>query len=85
LNEVREIGKRKDFSSRKRGQITVLLKQCDLKQKDIAKEVNVSTQTVSAVRRNLELGREINTSRIGKCGRKWKTTPTLTEKSKQWH
>jgi len=32
---------RKDFSPRKREQITVLLKHNDLKQKDIAKEVNV--------------------------------------------
>jgi len=66
--------KRKYFSSRKRGQITVLLKHSDLKQKDIAKEVNVSTQTIRAVRTNLELGRETNSSMMGKRG------PFLTNK-----
>jgi len=50
FNEVRKMVKIKEFSPRKRGQITVLLKHSDLKQKDIAKEVNVSIQTVSGVR-----------------------------------
>jgi len=85
MSEVREMEKRKDFSFRKRGQITALFKHNDLKQKDIAKDVNVSTQTVSAAKTNMELGREMNSSMMGKCGRKWKIAPSLTEKSEQWH
>jgi len=57
------MGKSKVLSPRKRGQVTVLLKHSDLKQKDIAKEVTVSTQTVSVVRKALKLGREIDSSR----------------------
>jgi len=74
--------RRKDFTPRKRRKITVFFKHSELKQKDITKEVNVPTQTVSAVRTNLELGREMDSSRMGKCGRKRKTTPTLDRKIK---
>ena len=41
--------KRKDLNPRKKGQINVLLKHSDLKQKEIVKKLNISTQTVSAV------------------------------------
>ena len=50
----------KDLSPRKKGQISVLVKQSDLKQKEIAKKLNISTQTVSAVRTKLEMGRNIH-------------------------
>jgi len=56
------MGKSKVLSPGKRGQITVLLNHSGLKQKDIAKET-VSTQTVSVVRKTLELGRVIDSSR----------------------
>jgi len=56
------VGKSNGLSPRKRGQIAVLLKHNDLKQKDIVKEVNVSTQTLNVVRKTLELGREIDSS-----------------------
>ena len=60
------MGKRKDLSRRKKGQISVLLKHSDLKQKEIAKKLNISTQTVSAIRKKLEMGRNIHSSRTGK-------------------
>ena len=49
------MGKRKNLSRRKKGQISVLLKQ-----KEIAKKLNISTQTVSAIRKKLEMGRNIH-------------------------
>ena len=49
------MGKRKDLSPRKKGQISVLLEVKGLKQKDIAKILNVSTQSVSSVKKTLDL------------------------------
>ena len=43
------MGKRKDLSPSKKGKISVLLKSSDLKQKEIAKKLNISTQTVGAI------------------------------------
>jgi len=51
---------------------------------NIAKEVNVSTETIRAEGTNLELEREMNSSKMRRCGQKWKTSPSLTKKSKQW-
>ena len=76
------MGKRKDSSPRKKGQISVLLEVKGLKQKDIAKRLNVSTQSVSSVKKTLDLGRKIGVLRKGKCGRKRKTTPRLDRKIK---
>lgn len=76
------MGKRKDLSPRKKGQISVLLEVRGLKQKDIAKRLNVSTQTVSSVKKALDLGRKIDASRKGNCGRKRKTSPRLDRKIK---
>ena len=53
------MGKRKDLSPRKKGQISVLLKYSDHKQKEKAKKLNISTQTVSAIRKKLEMKRNI--------------------------
>ena len=39
------MGKRKDLNPRKKGQISVLLEVRGLKEKDIAKKLNISTQT----------------------------------------
>ena len=75
--------KRKDLSPRKKGQISVLLKHSDLKQKEIDKKLNKSTQTVSAIRKKLEMGRNIHSSRTEKRGRE--TILRLYRKSKQWH
>ena len=60
------MGKRKDLSPRKKVQIIVLLKHNDLKQKEIAKKLNISTQTVSALVKKLEIGRSIHSSRMEK-------------------
>ena len=70
-------GKEKRFEPQKKGKITFFLQQSNLKQRDI------STQTLSAVRKKLELGREMDSSRMGKCGRKRKTTPRLDRKIKE--
>ena len=45
--------------SQRKGQIPVLLTHSDFKQKEIAKEFDVSTQTVSVLRKTLVLGKEI--------------------------
>ena len=74
--------KRKDLSPKKKRQISVLLKHTDLKQKEIAKKLNISTQTVGAIRKKLEMRRNIHASRTGKCGRKRKTTLGLDRKIK---
>jgi len=55
------------MSPPKNEQITVLLKHSDLKQKNIAKELNASTPTVSAVRKKLEWEREVDSLGIGIC------------------
>ena len=70
------------MSSRKKRQISVLLKHSDLKQKEIAKKLNISTQTVSAIKKKLEMGRNIQSSRMGKCGRKRETTLKLDREIK---
>ena len=76
------MGKKKDLSPRKKGQICVLLEHSDLKQKEIAKKLNVSPQVVSATKQKLKFAKTIDTSRIGSCGRKRITTPKLDRKIK---
>ena len=77
------MGKRKDLSHRKKRQISGLLEIRGLKQKDIAKILNVSTQTVSSVNKNLDFGKNLGSSKKGNCERKIKTTPRLIAKSRQ--
>ena len=57
-----------------------MLKCTDLKQKGTAKELNASTPADTAVRKKLELEREMDSLGIGKCGRKRKTLPRLDRK-----
>ena len=74
--------KRKDLSPGKKGEISISQKHSDLKQKEIAKKLNILTQTVSATRKKLEMRRNIHRSRRGKCERKRKTTLRLDRKIK---
>ena len=76
------MGKRKDLSPRNKVQISVSLKHSDLKQKEIAKTLNISTQTVSALVKKLKIARNIHSSRTAKCGRRRKTTLRLDRKIK---
>jgi len=69
------MGKKSDISPRKIGQIKVLLSESGLKQREIAKKLSVSTQTVSVIKRKFDNDVNIDAKRIGKCGRKRKTTP----------
>ena len=70
------------MSPRKKGQICVLLEHSDLKQKEIAKKLNVSPQVVSATKPKLKFAKTIDTSRIRSCGPKRITTPRLDRKIK---
>ena len=74
------MGKRKDLSPRKKGQISVLLEVKGLKQKDIAKRLNVSTQSVSSVKKTLDLGRKI---RCFKKRKVWKKKKNNTSSRSQ--
>ena len=82
LSEVTKMGKRKDLSPRKKGQISVLFEVIGLKQKDIAKKLNVSTQTVSSGKKKLDLRRNLGSSRKGNGERKKKATLELDRKIK---
>ena len=74
------MGKFKDLSPRKVGQINVLLSVGTLKQKEIAKKLNVSTQSVSNIKKKMENSQNLNSSRVGKCGRKRKTSSRMDRK-----
>ena len=69
------MGKVSDVGPRKVGQITVLLNENTLKQKEIATKLRVSAQTVSNIKKKLEYGHSLSSNRVGKCGRKKKKTP----------
>ena len=69
------MGKVSDLSPRKVGQINVLLQVSNLKQKEIAAKLGVSTQTVSNIKKKLKYGHSLSSNRVGKCGKKRKTTP----------
>ena len=47
------MGKWKDICPHKIGQIEVYLSETTFKQKDIAKKLNVSTQTISAIKEKI--------------------------------
>ena len=76
------MGKREDLSPKKKEQISVLPKHSNLKQKKITKKLNILIQTVSAIRKKLEMERNIHSSRTEKCGRKRKTALRLDRKIK---
>lgn len=69
------MGKNSDLSPRKVGQIQVLLSNTPLKQREIARKLGVSTQTVSVIKKKIDSGVNLASKRVGKCGRKRKTTP----------
>lgn len=76
------MGKKKDVTPRKRARIDAMLNYSNLKQCQIAKKLNVSTQTVSLIKKNIQLGNSIGPDRMGKCGRKRITTPRTDRKIK---
>ena len=76
------MGKTRDFSPRKIGQIRVLLQHSDMRQKEVAQKFNVSPQSVSSIKKKLERGLSLQSGRIGKCGMKRKTTARLDRKIK---
>ena len=77
------MGKISDFSPRKIGQIRVLLKHSDMRQKEIAQKFNVSPKSVNSIKKKLERGLSLQNGRIGKCGKKRKTTARLDQKIKK--
>ena len=76
------MGKTSAFSPRKIGQIRVLLQHSDMRQKEIAQKFNLSPQSVSAIKKKLERVLSLQNGRIGKCGKKRKTTARLDRKIK---
>ena len=79
------MGKRKDLSLKKKGQISVLLKRSDLKQKEIAKKLNISTQTISATKKNWKWEEIFLAQGRKNVNGKGKQHLDLIKKSKQWH
>lgn len=69
------MGKKSDLSPRKIGQIKVLLQHTTLSQSDIAKKVNISQPAVAQIKKKLEFQGTASPRRVGKCGRRRKTTP----------
>ena len=76
------MGKTIDFSPRKIGQIRVLLQHSDIRQKEIAQKFNVPLQSVRSIKKKLERGVSVQNVKIGKCGKKRKTTARLDRKIK---
>ena len=73
------MGKKSGFNTRKIGQIEVLLNQTQLKQREIAQKIRVSTQNVSVIKKKINSGTELDSKRVGRCGRKRKTIGELIE------
>ena len=74
---ILKVEKRKRFERQKTDQICVLLKHSDLKQKEIAKKLNVSVQVVIALKKKLQFGKTIDSSRVESCESKGITTLRL--------
>ncbi|XP_065642758.1 uncharacterized protein LOC136074378 [Hydra vulgaris] len=64
------VGKKKDLSPRKRGQIKVLLRNTELTQCQIALKCGVTQSIVSSIKKNMQHGSTGTPKRKGKCGRK---------------
>src|ERR1700755_57851 len=77
------MSKSSDLSPRKIGQIKVLLSVSAIKQKDIVKKLNISCQSVSNIKKKMDKGLNLDSTRTGRCGRKRKTTPRTHRKIKQ--
>lgn len=75
-----KMGKTKDLSPRKVGQIKVLLKETCMKQKEIARKLKISPQSVSLIKKKEENHRDLGPKRKGNCGRKRKTSPRVDRK-----
>lgn len=74
------MGKKKDLSPRKVGQIKVLLQETSMKQREIAKKLHVSPQSVCVIKKKEENKVHLGSNRAGNCGRKRKTTPRADRK-----
>lgn len=74
------MGKNSDLSPRKVSQIQLLLSETALKQREIARKLGVSTQTVSVIKKKIDSNVDLAAKRDGKCGRKRKTTPRTDRK-----
>ena len=70
-------GKKNDLSPRKFGQIEVLFSETQLKQREIAQKLGVSTQIVSVIKKKTDSGSELGSKSVGRCGRNriinWRT------------
>ena len=75
-----KMGKKKDLSPRKVGQIKVLLQETSMKQREIAKKLHVSPQSVCVIKKKEENKVHLGSNRAGNCGRKRKTTPRADRK-----
>ena len=62
------MGKKRDLSPRKIGQIELLISETQLKQRDIARKLRVSTQIVSVIKKKIDSGTELGSKRVGRCG-----------------
>ena len=51
LQDALKMGKTKDLSPRKVGQVKVLLQKTGMKQKEIAKKLNISPQSVRLIKK----------------------------------
>lgn len=67
-------GKKKDLSPRKLGQIKVLLQETSMTQKEIAKKLHVSPQSVCVIKKKEENKVPLVSNRAGNCGRKKNNT-----------
>ena len=77
------MGKSSELSPRIIRQIKVLLSDNALKKKEIAKKLHISCQSVSNIKKKLDKGLNLESTRTGRCGRKRKTTPRTDTKIKQ--
>ena len=62
------------MSPRKAGQREVLLNGTQLKQREIAQKMGVSTQFFSVIKKKLASGTELGSKTVGRCEREQKTT-----------
>ena len=53
--QYRDMGEISDLSPRKRGQISTLLQNTDLSQRDVALKINVPQTAVALVKKRLEI------------------------------
>jgi len=68
------MGKKCDLTPRKKARIETVLKETTMDQQEIAAKYGVSQASVSRIRRNLACGSGNYGDRVGKCGRKPKST-----------